>query len=87
MRGRITIVSSVDIPQTYYQAILELKAQFGPIIKKIKIIRVKKIYKLVDQLVGRNVIGLKWVFALKFDGVGLLYERKAQVVIQKFIQV
>ena len=43
--------------------------------------RIKKIYKLVDQLIDRNVIGLKWVFALKFNRVGLLYKRKAWIII------
>ena len=38
--------------------------------------RVKRMYKLVDLLVDRNVIGLKWVFASNFDKMGLLYKRK-----------
>ena len=44
---------------------LEPKAWFGLMIKKIKTIRVKRVYKLVNQLVGRNVISSKWVFAFQ----------------------
>ena len=44
---------------------LKPKVWFGLMIKKIKTIRVKRVYKLVKQLVGRNVISSKWVFAFQ----------------------
>jgi len=56
---------------------LESEAWFGPIMKEIEIIRAKGVYKLVNWPVGRNVIDSKWVFALKFDRISLLHERKA----------
>jgi len=49
-------------------------------VKEFNIMRAQRVYKLVKQLLGTNMIGVKWVYTLKFDGNSGLSDRKARIV-------
>jgi len=55
--------------------------------KEIEILREYNIFKVIWRPVDKNIIGPKWVYALKWLKNGDLDKRKAQTVAKGFIQV
>jgi len=53
---------------------------WAPMVKEFNIMRARRVYELVKRPLDVNVIGMKWVYAPKFDGNSRLSDRKARIV-------
>ena len=51
---------------------------------EIAILRAKNIYKVIPRPFGRNVVGSKWVYAIKWKEDSDLEKQKARTVAKGF---
>jgi len=54
---------------------------------KISMLKERGVFEVVSRLQGRNVVGLKWVYAVKWKEDGGVEKRKARTVTKGFTQV
>jgi len=54
-------------------------------VKKINIIKTRNIYKLVKRLEEANIIGVKWVYALKFDSDRIFIDTKSRIIAKGYL--
>lgn len=58
-----------------------------PMSKEIEMLRAQDIFEVVQRPKDKNVIGSKWVYAVKWNESGELDKRKARVVVKGYTQV
>jgi len=54
---------------------------------EIAMLKTRNIYKVVPQPLGQNIVGSKWVFAIKWKEDRELERQKAWTVAKEFTQV
>jgi len=73
-------IGRVKVPQNFHEVMKDPDSWWIPMVKEFNIMRAQGVYKLVEQPLGVNIIGTKWVYILKFDGDSRLSDRKARIV-------
>jgi len=58
-----------------------------PMVKKFKMLKEQEVFELVQQPVDKNIIGSKWVYAIKWDDNSGIEKKKVKTVAKGFIQV
>ena len=56
-------------------------------VKEINVMKIRDIYKLVERLERVNVISVKYVYVLKFNGDGVFADKKSRIVAKEYLQV
>jgi len=56
-------------------------------VKEFKMLREQGVFEVTPQPVGRNVVGSKWVYAIKWKEDGTVDKQKARTVAKGFTQV
>jgi len=79
--------SNAEIPRTCQEAMKMPNLWLKPISKEIEILKARDIFKVVQRPKNKNVVGLKWVFAVKWNKNSKLDKRKARIVTKRFTQV
>lgn len=54
--------------------------------EKMSALEKNKVWKIVDKLKGKNIIGCKWIFTLKYKSYGSHMRCKAQLVVKGYTQ-
>jgi len=72
-------------PKTYKDAIKRPDLWWEPMEHELEILKEKGVFKVVLRPQGKNVIGSKWVYAVKEDGI--VERRKARTVVKGFTQM
>jgi len=54
---------------------------------KISMLKKRGVFEVVPRLQGKNVVGSKWVYAIKWKEDGGVKKRKARTVAKGFTQV
>ena len=58
-----------------------------PMATEIGMLKARDVYEVVPRPMGRNVVGSKWVYAIKWKNDRELERRKARTVAKGFTQV
>jgi len=56
-------------------------------VKEFEILKEREVFELVPRLLGKNVVGCKWVYAIKWNDNGEIERRKARMVAKGFTQI
>ena len=75
------------IHTTYRDAIKQADLWLDPMTKKYNMLREREVFEVVPRPSNRNVIGSKWVFAIKWNEDGTIERRKARMVAKGYTQV
>jgi len=54
---------------------------------EIAMLKAREVYEVVPRPVGRNVVGSKWIYVIKWKEDGGLEKHKARTVAKRFTQV
>ena len=83
----VVIIGGVVALQIFHEIIKNFDVWWALMIKKFNIIRVKRVYELVERLLDVKIIRLKWVYILKFNRNKRLSKKKTRIITQGFIQI
>jgi hypothetical protein len=75
------------VPQTYHEAMRCPDLWFELMAKELQAMEDKGVYRLVQRLLGKNVVKSRWVFANKYDDAGNVTAHKVRLVAKGFTQV
>jgi len=81
------MVKDIRISQSFREEMQESDTLWKSMVKKINIMKTKDVYELVKRPKVANVISVKWVYALKFNGDGVFVDRKSRIVVKRYLQV
>ena len=56
-------------------------------VHELKMLKEKGVFEVVPRPQGKNIIGSKWVYAVKWKEDGMVERRKARTVAKGFTQV
>ena len=76
-----------DVPRSYGEARKRMDLWKEPMEEEMEIMRKWGVFKLVPRPKDQRVVGLKWVYANKYDADGEITRRKARLVAQGFTQI
>jgi len=74
-------------PKTYTKAMRRPDLWWEPMVKEFEILKEREVFELVPRPLGKNVVGCKWVYAIKWNDNGEIERRKARMVVKGFTQV
>jgi len=74
-------------PKTYTEAMRRPDLWWEPMVKEFEILKEQEVFELVPRPLGKNVVGCKWVYAIKWNDNGEIERRKARMVAKGFTQV
>ena len=83
----VTIIGGSEGPTDILRYNEESKNMIDTNSKRIQYDKDVGVYNFVEQLRDINVIGVKWVYMLKFNNNRILLERKARIVAHGFSQI
>ena len=83
----VTIIGGSEGPTNILRYNEESKDMMDTNSKRIQYDKDVGVYNFVEQLRDINVIGVKWVYMLKFNNNRILLERKARIVAHGFSQI
>jgi len=75
------------IPRTFRETMKRQDLWWEPMTTEIAMLKARNVYKVVPRPLGQNIVGSKWVFAIKWKEDGELKRQKAQTVAKGFTQV
>jgi len=75
------------IPKMFNEAMKKLELWWEPMVKEFEMLKEREVFELVQRPVDKNVVGSKWVYAIKWDDNGGIEKRKARTVAKGFTQV
>jgi len=58
-----------------------------PMMKEFEMLKERGVFELVPRPEGKNIVGSKWVYAVKWKENGEVEKRKARMVAKGFTQV
>jgi len=58
-----------------------------PITKEIEILKSRDVFEIMPRPSGKNIVGSKWVFTVKWNEKGEIEKRKARTVAKGYTQV
>ena len=76
-----------QIPTTYSEAMRRPDLWWEPMVKEYKMLKERGVFELTSRPPERNVIGLKWMYAIKWKNDGTVDKRKVRTVAKGFTQV
>ena len=79
--------TDTQIPKTFNKAMKKLHLWWKLMVKEFKMLKEQGVFELVQQPVNKNVIGSKWVYAIKQDDNSGIEKRKARTVAKGFTQI
>ena len=82
-----TIDTDTWIPKTYNEVMKHPDLWWEPMVKEYKMLKQRGVYEIVPRPLGKNVVGSKWVYAIKWGDNSKLERRKARMVAKGFTQV
>jgi len=77
----------IQVPKTYNEAMKRPDLWLDPITKEIEMLKLQDIFEVVPRPSGKNVVGSKWVFTVKWNEKGEIEKRKARTVAKGYTQV
>ena len=81
----VASLDSVSIPKTVKEA-LNHPGWYNAMLEEIQALEVNHTWNLVDLPIGKNVVGCKWVFAIKVNPNGSVARLKARLVAKGYAQ-
>jgi len=72
------------IPKTFNKAMKKPELWWEPMVKEFEMLKECEVFELVQRPVDKNVVGSKWVYAIKWDDNGGIEKRKARTVVKGF---
>jgi hypothetical protein len=86
-RAHIAGAEDLNIPKSYTDAMKHPGIWFKPMVKELKVMKDKGVYRVVPRPVEKNVVCSCWVFANKYDEAGNVSGHKARLMAKGFTQV
>jgi len=84
-------ISSIEVdtwvPRTYIEAMKQPDLWWEPIATEISMLKEREVFELVPRPQGKNVVGSRWVYAVKWKEDGGVEKRKVRTVTKGFTQV
>ena len=81
----VASLDSVSIPKTIKEA-LNHPGWYNAMLEEIQALEVNHTWNLVDLPIGKNIVGCKWVFAIKVNPNGSVARLKARLVAKGYAQ-
>lgn len=80
-------VHDLWVPKNYHEAMKSPELWLDPMLKELRVMKDKEVYRLVPRPTNKNVVKSRWVYANKYDESGAVIARKARLVAKGFTQV
>ena len=75
------------VPKTFYEAMKRPDLWWSPMVQEFEMLKERAVFELVPRPIGKNVVGSKWVYAVKWKENGEVEKRKARTVAKGYTQV
>ena len=79
--------SDTWVPKTFKEAMKRADLWWEPMVREFEMLKERCVFEVVPRSLGRNVVGSKWVYAIKWKENGEIERRKARSVAKGFTQV
>jgi len=75
------------IPSSYTDTMRCPDLWWEPMVRKYEMLKERGAFELTSQLLERNIVGSKWVYAVKWRDDGTVDRQKARTIAKGFTQV
>ena len=75
------------VPGSFSDAMRRPDLWWEPMVREYEMLKEREVFELTPQPLGRNIVGSKWVYAIKWKDDGTIDKRKARTVAKGFTQV